>query len=92
MMNREISFSDAIREGLRSEMKRDKRVFILGEDVGAQGGAFGVTKGLWEEFGDNRVKDTPISEAAIIGASIGAACTGMRPVPEIMYADFLLVL
>ncbi|MBA7498145.1 2-oxoisovalerate dehydrogenase subunit beta [subsurface metagenome] len=89
MMNREISFSDAIREGLRSEMKRDKRVFILGEDVGAQGGAFGVTKGLWEEFGDNRVKDTPISEAAIIGASIGAACTGMRPVPEIMYADFL---
>jgi len=88
MMEREISFAEAIREGLRSEMRRDERVFILGEDVGPQGGAFSVTIGLWEEFGDERVKDTPISEAAIVGVSLGAACTGMRPVPEIMYADF----
>jgi len=90
-MDREISFSEAIREALRLEMRRDEKVFIFGEDVGPLGGAFGVTKGLWEEFGDKRVKDTPISEAAIIGVALGAASTGMRPVAEIMYADFLTI-
>ncbi len=86
---REITYAEAIREALREEMKRDERVYIIGEDVGRFGGCFGVTKGLWEEFGDERVKDTPISETAIIGSSVGAAATGMRPVPEIMFCDFM---
>ncbi|MCD6362693.1 MAG: alpha-ketoacid dehydrogenase subunit beta [Synergistetes bacterium] len=86
---REITYAEAIREALREEMKRDERVYIIGEDVGRFGGCFGVTKGLWEEFGGERVKDTPISETAIIGSSVGAAATGMRPVPEIMFCDFM---
>ncbi len=86
---REITYAEAIREALREEMKRDERVYIIGEDVGRFGGCFGVTKGLWEEFGDDRVKDTPISETAIIGSSVGAAATGMRPVAEIMFCDFM---
>lgn len=89
MILREITFTDALREALREEMARDKTVFVLGEDVALHGGDFGVTKGLLEEFGEARVKDTPISETAIIGLSVGAASVGMRPVPEIMFSDFL---
>ncbi|MGB5987225.1 MAG: alpha-ketoacid dehydrogenase subunit beta [Desulfobacterales bacterium] len=88
---REITFAEAIREALRLEMKRDETVFILGEDVGAFGGCFGVTAGLYDEFGAERVMDTPISESGIMGASLGAALMGLRPVPEIMFMDFLTV-
>jgi len=84
-------YIEALREGLREEMLRDENVFILGEDVGLYGGAFGVTKGLFEEFGENRIIDTPISEAAIAGASVGAALCGMRPVAEIMFFDFFTI-
>jgi len=85
---KELTVRDALREALREEMKRDKTVFLLGEDIGRYwGGAFGVTKGLAEEFGDERVRDTPISESAIIGVGVGAAITGMRPVAEIMFGD-----
>lgn len=85
---REITFLEAIREALRQEMKLDEKVFILGEDVGAFGGCFGVTAGLLEEFGDERVRDTPISESAIMGAALGSALMGLRPVPELMFIDF----
>jgi pyruvate/2-oxoglutarate/acetoin dehydrogenase E1 component len=85
---RELSYAEAIREALRQEMQRDERVFIIGEDVGVYGGAFGVTLGLVEEFGAERVIDTPISELGIAGAITGAALTGMRPVGEIMFMDF----
>jgi len=84
-----ISYAQAIRDALAEEMRRDKKVFILGEDVGKFGGAFKVTKGLLDEFGPERVRDTPLSENAIIGAAIGAATMGYRPVAEIMYMDFL---
>lgn len=84
-------YIDAFREGLREEMLRDENVFIIGEDVGLYGGAFGVTKGLFQEFGEDRVKDTPISEAAIAGAAVGAALCGMRPVAEIMFFDFFTI-
>jgi len=86
---RELTYSEAIREALRQEMLRDDRVFIIGEDVGVYGGAFGVTLGLVEEFGEERVIDTPISELGIAGAITGAALTGMRPVGEIMFMDFI---
>ena len=85
---REISYADAIVEALREEMKRDNRVFLMGEDVGLYGGAYGASRGLFEEFGQWRVIDTPISEATIGGAAVGAAMAGMRPVAEIMYVDF----
>src|SRR3972149_8390860 len=85
---REVTVRDALREALREEMQRDKTVFLLGEDIGRYwGGAFGITKGLAEEFGDERVRDTPISENTVIGVGIGAAITGMRPVAEIMFGD-----
>jgi len=85
---KEITYREALREALREEMLRDESVFLLGEDIGRYwGGAFGVTKGLAEEFGDERVRDTPISESAIIGVGVGAAITGMRPVAEIMFGD-----
>ena len=85
---RQITYRDALREALREEMLRDKTVFVLGEDVGRYWqGAFKVTKGLAEEFGDERVRDTPISESAIIGVAAGAAITGMRPIAEIMFGD-----
>jgi pyruvate/2-oxoglutarate/acetoin dehydrogenase E1 component len=85
---RELTYRDALREALREEMLRDKTVFLMGEDIGRYwGGAFKVTKGLAEEFGDERVRDTPISESAIIGVGVGAAITGMRPVAEIMFGD-----
>jgi pyruvate dehydrogenase E1 component beta subunit len=86
-----MTYAEALRDALRYEMRRDERVFILGEDVGVYGGAFGVTQGLLDEFGPERVRDTPISEAAIAGAAIGAAMTGMRPVAEIMFMDFTTI-
>ncbi len=85
---REITYLEAIREALRQEMTLDDKVFILGEDVGVFGGCFGVTAGLLEEFGEDRVRDTPISESAIMGAALGAALMGLRPVPELMFVDF----
>jgi len=85
---RQISFAQALVEALREEMLRDEQVFIFGEDVGLYGGAYGATRGLVEEFGGWRVLDSPISEATIGGAAVGAAMAGMRPVAEIMYVDF----
>lgn len=85
---REISYAQALTEAMREEMLRDKNVFILGEDVGLYGGAYGATRGLFEEFSQERVLDTPISEATIAGAAVGAAMAGMRPIAEIMYVDF----
>ena len=88
-MSKELTYLEAIREALAEEMRRDPKVFVLGEDVGAYGGAFGVTQGLHEEFGDARVIDTPISESAIVGISVGAAMRGYRPVAEMQFADFI---
>jgi len=88
---REITYAEAIREALCEEMRADPRVFLMGEDVGIYGGAFGVTRGMVEEFGEERVRDTPLSEHAITGAAAGAAMTGMRPVVEIMFSDFLTI-
>jgi pyruvate/2-oxoglutarate/acetoin dehydrogenase E1 component len=85
---RVVSYAEALQEAMREEMQRDERVFVMGEDVGLYGGAYGASRGLWEEFGDRRVMDTPISEATIAGAAVGAAMAGMRPVAEIMYVDF----
>lgn len=85
---REISYAEAIQEALREEMLRDERVFVMGEDVGLYGGAYGATRNLLNEFGQWRVIDTPISEATIGGAAVGAAMAGMRPIAEIMYVDF----
>jgi 2-oxoisovalerate dehydrogenase E1 component len=85
---RVISYAQALAEAMREEMLRDPRVFIIGEDVGLYGGAYGATRGLWQEFGDWRVIDTPISEATVAGAAVGAAMAGMRPIAEIMYVDF----
>ncbi|MFO7312501.1 MAG: alpha-ketoacid dehydrogenase subunit beta [Bacillota bacterium] len=87
----DITYREALRQALREEMLRDERVFLLGEDIGAYGGSYAVTKGLLEEFGEKRVKDTPISETAIIGAAVGAAMDGLRPVAEIMTINFTLV-
>ncbi|NOX30486.1 MAG: alpha-ketoacid dehydrogenase subunit beta [Actinobacteria bacterium] len=83
-----ISYQEAIREALREEMVRDDAVFLLGEDIGIHGGAFGVTRTLFDQFGPERVRNTPISENTIIGAATGAALVGMRPVAEIMFVDF----
>jgi 2-oxoisovalerate dehydrogenase E1 component beta subunit len=88
-MSKELSYLEAIREALVEEMRRDPKVFVLGEDVGAYGGAFGVTQGLYDEFGEMRVVDTPISESAIVGISIGASLRGYRPVAEMQFADFI---
>ncbi|MFF7313922.1 pyruvate dehydrogenase complex E1 component subunit beta [Streptomyces sp. NPDC008137] len=84
-----ITYRDAVAEGIAREMRRDASVVCLGEDIGAAGGVFKTTVGLREEFGPERVWDTPISEQAIVGAAMGAAMTGMRPVAEIMFSDFL---
>ena len=88
---REITYAQAINEAMSQEMRRDDKVFFLGEDIGIYGGAFGVSAGMFAEFGGDRVRDTPISEAAIIGAAVGAACTGMRPIAELMFSDFSAV-
>ncbi|MGD0160344.1 MAG: alpha-ketoacid dehydrogenase subunit beta [Candidatus Bathyarchaeia archaeon] len=83
-----ITYREALRQALREEMRRDSSVFLIGEDIGRHwGGAFKVTDGLAQEFGDERVRDTPISESAIVGTGVGAAITGMRPVAEIMFGD-----
>jgi pyruvate dehydrogenase E1 component beta subunit len=89
--SREITYLEAVREALTLEMRADPEVFVIGEDIGVYGGAFGVTKGLLEEFGPERIRDTPISEAAIAGTATGAALMGMRPVMEIMFMDFLTI-
>lgn len=86
---RKITYRDAVREALREEMARDARVFLLGEDIAEFGGSYKATEGLLAEFGRDRVRNTPISEAAIVGAALGAALMGMRPVAEIMYFDFI---
>src|SRR5918912_700318 len=88
-MSKELSYLEAIREALFEEMRRDPKVFVLGEDVGEYGGAFGATQGLYDEFGEMRVIDTPISESAIVGVSIGASLRGYRPVAEMQFADFI---
>src|SRR5690242_16318232 len=86
---RELTFAQAIREALAEEMRRDPRVFIMGEDVAEAGTPFKVLSGLVEEFGPQRVIDSPISEAGITGLGVGAALTGLRPVVDIMFGDFL---
>lgn len=88
---REITYLEAVREAMVQEMRSDKEVFLIGEDIGTYGGAFGVSKGMLEEFGPERIRDTPISEAAIAGAATGAALMGMRPIMEVMFMDFLTI-
>lgn len=83
------TYLEAIRDGIREEMHRDPNVFLIGEDIGVYGGAFKVTQGMLDEFGERRVVDTPISESAIVGAAIGASFMGLRPVAEIQFADFI---
>jgi len=85
----ELTYREAVAEGIAQEMDRDPSVFLIGEDVGAAGGVFKATVGLFERFGPDRVRDTPISEEAIVGAAMGAAMTGLRPIVEIMFSDFL---
>jgi len=85
---RSVTYAAAIREALAEELERDEQVFLIGEDIGESGGVFGVTKGLIERFGSDRVLDTPISEEAIVGAGVGASLLGGRPVVEIMFSDF----
>ncbi|MGH8888953.1 MAG: alpha-ketoacid dehydrogenase subunit beta, partial [Acidothermaceae bacterium] len=87
----ELSYREAVARGIAQEMRRDESVVFLGEDVGAPGGVFKATPGLLAEFGPRRVRDTPISEQAILGAAMGAAMTGLRPIAEIMFADFFAV-
>jgi len=88
---REIRYVDALNEALREELTRDENVYIIGEDVAQNGGVFGVTMDLWKDYGNKRVRNTPISEAAIIGCGVGSAVTGLRPVVELMYTDFTTV-
>lgn len=85
----EMTYRDALKQALRDAMTEDDNVMVIGEEVGRYGGAYGVTKGLYEEFGAERMIDTPISEPAIIGAAVGAAMSGLRPVAELMYVDFI---
>jgi pyruvate dehydrogenase E1 component subunit beta len=87
----EKTYREAVREAIREEMQRDERVFIMGEEVGVWGGSYAVTRGLRDEFGDQRVRDTPIAEAAIIGTAVGAAMGGLRPIAELMTINFSLV-
>jgi acetoin:2,6-dichlorophenolindophenol oxidoreductase subunit beta len=87
----ELTYREAVAEGIAQEMRRDPNVVFLGEDIGAAGGVFKATVGLFDEFGPERVRDTPISEQAILGAAMGAAMTGLRPIAEIMFSDFLAV-
>jgi pyruvate dehydrogenase E1 component beta subunit len=88
---RTITYRDALREAIREEMRRDERVYILGEDIAGYGGTYSVTKGLIEEFGDKRVRDTPLAEEVIIGTAIGSAIGGLRPIAELMTANFSLL-
>ena len=86
-----LTYRDAAREGLREALRSDPRVFLMGEDVGPYGGAFAVSKGLLDEFGPERIRDTPLSEGTFVGAGIGAALGGMRPIVEIMTVNFSLL-
>src|SRR5512147_289562 len=86
-----ITYREAVREGIREALLKDSRVFLMGEDVGAYGGCFAVSKGLLDEFGPERVRDTPLSESGFVGAGIGAALGGMRPIVEIMSVNFSLL-
>jgi len=85
----EVTYLEAIKQGMREEMQRDQSVYILGEDVGVYGGAFKVTAGLLDEFGPLRVIDTPLSESAIVGAAVGSALMGQRPIAEMQFMDFI---
>ena len=87
----ELTYREAVADAIAQEMRRDEDVVFLGEDVGAAGGVFKATVGLLHEFGSVRVRDTPISEQAILGAAMGSAMTGLRPIAEIMFSDFLAV-
>ena len=87
----EITYANAIKDAISEEMRKDDNVFMMGEDIGVYRGAFGVTGGMVEEFGEDRIMDTPISETAFVGAAIGAAVSGMRPIVEIMFSDFMSV-
>ncbi len=87
----EITYADAIRDAMSEEMRRDKNIFFMGEDIGVYAGAFGVSKGMLDEFGPDRVIDTPISEAAYIGCAVGAAATGLRTIAELQFSDFISV-
>jgi len=86
---RKLTFAQALNEALKQEMRRDPTIYVAGEDVGVYGGIFGVTAGLLQEFGEDRVRDTPITESAIIGSAVGAAAAGLRPVVELMFIDFI---
>lgn len=86
----EMTYAAAIRYAMEQEMQRDERVFIMGEDIGVYGGAFGVTAGMLEKFGKDRVRDTPIAEEGIVGAGVGAALVGMRPIVEMQFSDFIM--
>jgi pyruvate/2-oxoglutarate/acetoin dehydrogenase E1 component len=86
-----ITYREAVREAIREALRKDDRVFLMGEDVGAYGGCYAVTKGLLQEFGPERIRDTPLSESAFVGAGIGAALGGMRPIVEIMTVNFSLL-
>src|SRR5690606_34755994 len=88
---REITYLEAVREAMSQEMRKNDDVYILGEDIGVYGGAFGVTRGMVEEFGPERVRNTPISEAGIAGAAVGSALTGMRPILELQFSDFITI-
>lgn len=88
---REITYTEAVREAMSEAMRENPDVFLMGEDIGVYGGAFGVSRGMVEEFGEERVRSTPISESAIAGASVGAAMTGMRPIFEIQFSDFVTI-
>ncbi len=91
MASIKLTYREALRRALREEMQRDENVYMMGEDIGVYGGAFGVSLGLMEEFGKERIKDTPLSEAVIVGAALGSALTGMRPIAEIMFMDFITI-
>ena len=86
----ELNILEAIRAGMDEELERDPNVMILGEDVGKKGGVFGATEGLWAKYGDKRVLDTPLTEAMIAGAAMGAAIYGLRPIAEMQFADFVV--
>ncbi|WP_156291229.1 alpha-ketoacid dehydrogenase subunit beta [Oceanobacillus salinisoli] len=88
---RELTYLEAVREAMSQEMRKNDDVFLMGEDIGVYGGGFGVTKGMVEEFGDKRIRNTPISEAAIAGVAVGSALTGMRPIIELQFSDFITI-
>src|ERR1700679_1061845 len=89
MATQEMTYREAIVTALQEEMRRDARTLIMGEDIGPSGGPFKTCQGLYEEFGGQRVRDTPIAETGFVGAALGLALTGFRPIVEIMFADFL---